>query len=127
MLGSESVEPLFVTFEISSSLDRFDWALSQVRKNQKVTRKSWNNKRFFQLKQPNGPIEEVWLNGQSVPLELEAVRIEDILAEDWVLFDPRPSDPNTREEWAAARELQRRMDVAEAKAEEEEEARRNQY
>ena len=68
MLGSESVEPLFVTSEISS-LGRFDWALSQVRKNQKVTRKSWDNKRFFQLKQPNGPIEEVWLNGQSVPLE----------------------------------------------------------
>lgn len=119
MLDSESVEPLFVTFEISSSLDRFDWALSQVRKNQKVTRKSWDNNRFFQLKQPNGPIEEVWLNGQSVPLK--AVPMEDILAEDWVLFDPRPSDPNAREKWAAARELQCRMDEA------EEEARRNQY
>ena len=99
--------------------NRFDWALSQVRKNQKVTRKSWDNKRFFQLKQPNGPIEEVWLNGQSVPLK--AVPMEDILAEDWVLFDPRPSDPNARAEWAAAPELQRRMDKAEA------EARRNQY
>ena len=120
MLGSESVEPLFVTFEISV-LDRFDWALSQVRKNQKVTRKSWDNKRFFHLKQPNGPIEEVLSNEQSVPLE--AVPMEDILAEDWVLFDSRPSDPNAREEWVAARELQRRMD----KAEEEEEARRNQY
>ena len=125
MLGSESVEPLFVTFEISSSLDRFDWALSQVRKNQKVTRKSWDNKRFFQLKQPNGPIEEVWLNGQSVPLE--AVPMEDILAEDWVLFDSRPSDPNAREEWAAARELQHRMDKAEAKARAEEEKRRHEY
>lgn len=123
MLGSESVEPLFVTFEISS-LDRFDWALSQVRKNQKVTRKSWDNKRFFHLKQPNGPIEEVWLNGQSVPLE--AVTMEDILAEDWVLFDPRPSDPNARAEWAAMRYQQDLMDEAEAKAEEEE-ARRNQY
>ena len=123
MLGSESVEPLFVTFEISV-LDRFDWALSQVRKNQKVTRKSWDNKRFFQLKQPNGPIEEVWLNGQSVPLE--AVTMEDILAEDWVLFDPRPSDLNARAEWAAMRYQQDLMDEAEAKAEEEE-ARRNQY
>ena len=121
MLGSESVEPLFVTFEISSSLDRFDWALSQVRKNQKVTRKSWDNKRFFQLKQPNGPIEEVWLNGQ--PVLLEAVPMEDILAEDWVLFDPRPSDPNAREEWAEMRYQQDLMDEAEA----EEEARRNQY
>lgn len=121
MLGSESVEPLFVTFEISSSLDRFDWALSQVRKNQKVTRKSWDNNRFFQLKQPNGPIEEVWLNGQSV--QLEAVPMEDILAEDWVLFDPRPSDPNAREEWAAMGYQQDLMDEAEA----EEETRRNQY
>ena len=111
-----------MTFEISS-LDRFDWALSQVRKNQKVTRKSWDNKRFFQLRQPNGPIEEVWLNGQSV--QLEAVPMEDILAEDWVLFDPRPSDPNAREEWAEAQELPCRMDEADAKAEEE--ARRNQY
>lgn len=123
MLGSESVEPLFVTFEISS-LDRFDWALLQVRKNQKVTRKSWDNNRFFQLKQPNGPIEEVLSNGQSVPLE--AVPMEDILAEDWVLFDPRPSDPNAREEWAAMGYQQDLMDEAEAKAEEEE-ARRNQY
>ena len=121
MLGSESVEPLFVTFEISSSLDRFDWALSQVRKNQKVTRKSWDNKRFFQLKQPNGPIEEVWLNGQ--PVLLEAVPMEDILAEDWVLFDSRPSDPNAREEWAAMGYQQDLMDEAEA----EEETRRNQY
>ena len=102
---------------------RFDWALSRMRENQKVTRTSWDNNRFFQLKQPNGPIEEVWLNGQSVPLE--AVTMEDILAEDWVLFDPRPSDPNAREEWAEAQELQHRMDKAEAKAEEE--ARRNQY
>lgn len=105
--------------------NRFDWALSQVRKNQKVTRKSWDNKRFFHLKQPNGPIEQVWLNGQSVPLE--AVPMEDILAEDWVLFDPRPSDPNARAEWAAAQELQHRMDEAEAEAKAEEEARRNQY
>ena len=77
------------------------------------------------MKQPNGPIEEVLSNGQSVPLELEVVRMEDILAEDWVLFDPRPSDPNARAEWAEAHELQCRMDEAEAKAEEE--ARRNQY
>ena len=104
--------------------NRFDWALSQVRKNQKVTRKSWDNKRFFHLKQPNGPIEEVLSNGQSAPLE--AVPMEDILAEDWVLFDPRPSDPNAREEWAAMRYEQDLMDEAEAKAEEEE-AQRNQY
>ena len=93
-----------------------------MRENQKVTRKSWDNK-FFQLRQRNGPIEEVLSKKQPVPLE--AVPMEDILAEDWVLFDPRPSDPNAREGWAAARELQRRMDEAEAKAEEE--ARRNHY
>ena len=52
--------------------------------------------------------------------------MEDILAEDWVLFDPRPSDPNAREEWAAMRYEQDLMDEAEAKAEEEE-AQRNQY
>ena len=123
MLGSESVEPLFVTFE-TSSRDRFDWALSRMRENQKVTRTSWDNNRFFHLKQLNDPIEEVWLDGQSVPLE--AVPMEDILAEDWVLFDPRPSDPNAREEWAAMGYQQDLMDEAEAKAEEEE-ARRNQY
>lgn len=91
-----------------------------MRENQKVTRTSWDNNRFFHLKQPNGPIEEVWLDGQSVPLE--AVPMEDILAEDWVLFDPRPSDPNAREEWAAMGYQQDLMDEAEA-----EEARRNQY
>ena len=88
-----------------------------MRENQKVTRKCWNNNKFFRLGQPDGPIEEVLSNEQPVPLK--AVSMEDIMAEDWVLFDPWPSDPKARAELAAAQEEQRLMDEAEAQ--------RNQY
>ncbi len=35
--------------------------------------------------------------------------MEDVLAEDWILFDPTPSDPNARAKWQRPRPCQNRV------------------